>query len=141
MPLMTYGARVGSSCLHVPIFFRWSLRLLQLVFMSFIVLGCVDLMIATVGGSFVVFFPAAPEHRRIFALLRHPTSERLPPKGNLVPGYSVYVAMASYAVSRVAYADMLLRGTIVNRTYGTHENLRVYLFLLTKFGPIYYGPP
>ena len=35
----------------------------------------------------------------------------------------------------------LLRGTIVNRTYGTHKNLYNSLFLLTKFGPIYYGPP
>lgn len=30
---------------------------------------------------------------------------------------------------------------IVNRTYGTHKNLYIYLFLLTIFGPIYYGPP
>ena len=35
----------------------------------------------------------------------------------------------------------LLRGTILNRTYATHKNLNNYLFLLTKFGPIYYGPP
>ena len=33
----------------------------------------------------------------------------------------------------------LLRGTIVNRTYGTHRNLYIYLFSLTIFGPIYYG--
>ena len=35
----------------------------------------------------------------------------------------------------------LLRGTIVNRTYGLHKNLYIDLFLLTIFGPIYYGPP
>ena len=37
----------------------------------------------------------------------------------------------------------LLRGTMVNinRTYGTQKHLHVYLFLLTIFGPIYYGPP
>ena len=35
---------------------------------------------------------------------------------------------------------MLLRGTIVNRTYGTHKKLYIFLFLLTKFGPIYHGP-
>ena len=29
------------------------------------------------------------------------------------------------------YSIALLRGTIVNRTYGTHENLYIYLFLLT----------
>ena len=34
-----------------------------------------------------------------------------------------------------------LRGTIVNRTYGTHKNLHIYLFLLTIVGPIYCGPP
>ena len=32
-------------------------------------------------------------------------------------------------------------GAIVNRTYDTHKNLYIYLFLLTMFGPIYYGPP
>ena len=35
----------------------------------------------------------------------------------------------------------LLRGTIVNRTYGKRRNLSIYLLLLTVFGPIYYGPP
>ena len=36
---------------------------------------------------------------------------------------------------------LLLRGTIVNRTYGTHKNLYIHLFSPTIFGPIYYGPP
>ena len=41
---------------------------------------------------------------------------------------------------REKYID--LRGPIVNRTYGTHKNLPIYisLFLPTVFGPIYYGP-
>ena len=34
-----------------------------------------------------------------------------------------------------------LQGTIVNRTYGIHKNLYIYLFLRAIFGPIYYGPP
>ena len=34
-----------------------------------------------------------------------------------------------------------LRGTILNRTYGKHEKLRIYLFLLAVFGPIYSGAP
>ena len=34
-----------------------------------------------------------------------------------------------------------LRGTILNRIYGAHKNLYISLFLLTVFGPIYYGPP
>ena len=33
---------------------------------------------------------------------------------------------------------LILRGTIVNRTYGAHKKLYIYLFLLTIFGPIYY---
>ena len=36
---------------------------------------------------------------------------------------------------------LLLRGTIVNRAYGRHKNQYIYLFLLTIFCPIYYGPP
>ena len=36
---------------------------------------------------------------------------------------------------------VLLRGTILNRTYGTHANLCISLFLTTIFGSIYYGPP
>ena len=35
----------------------------------------------------------------------------------------------------------LLRGIIVNRTYGTHKNLHISLFFPTIFGHIYYGPP
>ena len=35
----------------------------------------------------------------------------------------------------------LLRGTLVNRTYGEDKNLYIHLFLLTIFGPIYYRPP
>ena len=37
--------------------------------------------------------------------------------------------------------DTLLRGTILNRTHGIHQNLYISLFLPTIFGPIYYGPP
>ena len=35
---------------------------------------------------------------------------------------------------------VLLRATILNRTYGTHKNLHIPLFLPILFGPIYYGP-
>ena len=35
----------------------------------------------------------------------------------------------------------LLRGAIVNRTYGRHKTLHNSLFFLTTFDPIYYGPP
>ena len=30
---------------------------------------------------------------------------------------------------------------VVNRTYGTDKKLCVCPFLLTMFGPVYYGPP
>ena len=37
---------------------------------------------------------------------------------------------------------VLLPGTIVNRTFGKQTQKPIYfLFLLTIFGPIYYGPP
>ena len=36
---------------------------------------------------------------------------------------------------------IVLQGTIVNRTYGTLKNLCISVFLLSIFGPIYYGPP
>ena len=36
---------------------------------------------------------------------------------------------------------VLLRGTLVNRTYGGQKKLHIHLFLPTIFGPIYYRPP
>ena len=36
---------------------------------------------------------------------------------------------------------LILWGTIVNRTYGTHKNLFIYPLLLLTFGPVYFGPP
>ena len=35
---------------------------------------------------------------------------------------------------------LILRGTIVIRTYGKHENLDICRFLSTIFGPIKYAP-
>ena len=39
------------------------------------------------------------------------------------------------------FGSVLLRGTVLNRTYGTHKNLYISRFLLTTFDPIYYGSP
>ena len=36
---------------------------------------------------------------------------------------------------------MVIRGTLVNRTYGIYKNLYIYPFLLTVFGPVNYSPP
>ena len=41
----------------------------------------------------------------------------------------------------VVVVVVVLRGTIVNRTYGIHKNLYIKPFLLAIFGPINYGPP
>ena len=38
-------------------------------------------------------------------------------------------------------ALLVFRGALVNRTYGLHTNLYIYIFFLTIFGRIYYGPP
>ena len=51
----------------------------------------------------------------------------------------------TFAPSQTAVEELstlkLSRGTIVNSTYGTHNHIYMYLFLLTIFGLIYYGPP
>ena len=45
----------------------------------------------------------------------------------------------------IAFLDdtrQLIWGAIVNRTYGTRENLYMFqAFLRTIFGPVNYGPP
>ena len=57
--------------------------------------------------------------------------------------YQVYFSHPSYDIRPSLFLSLLLilRGAIVNRTYGTHKNLYTSLFLLPIFGPIYYGPP
>ena len=50
-------------------------------------------------------------------------------------------SVASRQVILFGEKILVLRGTIVNRTYGTPKNPYIYPFLLTTFGPIYYGPP
>ena len=46
-----------------------------------------------------------------------------------------------FSIRKIGCSFLLLRGTIINRTYGSHKNLYIPLFLLTIFGPINYGPP
>ena len=53
--------------------------------------------------------------------------------------YQVHMQQRVRGVSDSTIA--VLRGTIVGRTYGTGQNLRIYLLLRTIFGPSYYGPP
>ena len=59
--------------------------------------------------------------------------------------YSTVLTVCTYFVRTVfrvwVGVEELLRGTLVNRTYGGHENLCIDPFLLTMFGPIYYRPP
>ena len=52
---------------------------------------------------------------------------------------SLNVRISELAFSKPKGIQML-RGGIVNRTYCTHKNLYIPLFLLTTLGPIYYGP-
>ena len=46
-----------------------------------------------------------------------------------------------FRLDTMLQCPILLRGTIVNRTYGTHKKLDTSLFVLIIFGPIFYGPP
>ena len=51
---------------------------------------------------------------------------------------------AIYTINIPVYISLfllILRGTIVNRTYDIHKNLYIGTFLITIFGPINYGPP
>ena len=63
--------------------------------------------------------------------------------------YCTYVHYILYQVNRVFCLEsaiklgrllLILRATIVNRTYGTYKKLYIYLFLRTISGPIYSGP-
>ena len=47
-----------------------------------------------------------------------------------------YTRVRPVVISSAAVTGELLRGTIVNRTYGIHTNLYIYLILTTLFGPI-----
>ena len=41
----------------------------------------------------------------------------------------------------ITFQSIVAGGGIISRTYGADKNLCVSLFLLTMFGPIYYGAP
>ena len=71
---------------------------------------------------------------------QHPAISRDFPQGKLGP--RSLVAPAALAPKTTgATGQPPIRGTIVNRTYGSHKNLHISLFLLPIFGPIYYAPP
>ena len=64
--------------------------------------------------------------------------------GNFMKGPHLFHTPVSFS-ERILWRG-LLRGAIVitwyqGRTCGTHKNLHISLFLLTIFGPIYYGRP
>ena len=56
--------------------------------------------------------------------------------GAVCPLWCLWNRLVQMGLTRV-----VLRGAILNRTYGTPKNLHISLFLPTIFGPIYYGPP
>ena len=53
----------------------------------------------------------------------------------------IYECTAHVAAWELYHLRDLLRGTIINRTHGTHKNLYISICFLPTFGPIYYGPP
>ena len=55
--------------------------------------------------------------------------------------FTVYNTMVFVSIPNPNPKILYMRGTVVNRTYGADKNLDISLFLLTTFGPIYYGPP
>ena len=68
---------------------------------------------------------------------------------SILPVYYCSTVPCSLLIARRAAPDLgnrslrhhlLLRRTIVNKTYGTYKNLHVSLFLQTIFGPIYCVP-
>ena len=50
-------------------------------------------------------------------------------------------ARKAFSKGAIMGYDYYCGGIIVYRTYGKHYNQCTYQFLLTIFGPIYYGPP
>ena len=54
-------------------------------------------------------------------------------RGSILQTYGDYISRIT-----LSKAPILLRGTTVNRTYGTHNNLYIYLFLLALLGPTRY---
>ena len=65
-----------------------------------------------------------------------------PPERDHVHGDRLLHRLSRGGSDRSQGAVGLLRGTIVDRTYGIHKTYQVYLkpYLLTIFGPINYGP-
>ena len=51
------------------------------------------------------------------------------------------ISPGGHTIHGVILRIHLLRGTLVNRTYGIHKNLYIFTSLPTIFGPINYGPP
>ena len=62
-------------------------------------------------------------------------------RGHMYRRVGAKLVLSKPAPASTLLGVLLLRGTIVNRTYGTNKNLYVYSFSRTIFGPVYYGPP
>ena len=58
-----------------------------------------------------------------------------------VPVWRQTSQMLDKFAPKMGLTAVLVRGTILNRTYGTYDNLYIWLFLGTIFGPVYSGPP
>ena len=53
---------------------------------------------------------------------------------------AISIALTKQVTRRATPNRLLFRGGVLNRTYGTHKNLYISLFILPLFGPLYYGP-
>ena len=88
--------------------------------------------------------PAVEYHRRVLIELRHGlrmtfffgSPDIRGPEVRTTPTRKIQ----NCHVQRTRYR-VVLRGTILNRTYDAHKNLYISIFLRIIFGPIYYTPP
>ena len=63
--------------------------------------------------------------------------DRVPKSSRL----TIFHKQGVYIIRRVGRKYMILRGNLVNRTYGKNKNLYISVFFTTIIGPVYYGPP
>ena len=79
-------------------------------------------------------------HRRSYVVIMVPRNNEMKSGGeeqNVPPKMK---ARTKKEREQTRSPPFLLRRTIVNRTYGTHQNLHIHLFLSTIFGPFITAP-
>ena len=74
---------------------------------------------------------------RTYSIIFNPFRTAVPFWGATYLEFDWFVPKTGTAVLK---GLIVLRGTILNRTYRTDKKLYILFFVLTIFGPIYYGP-